>query len=462
MVIKLIQIDCEDPAKITLSSGEHLFGRGKLLGCDDKRISRNHGELRVLEDHIEIKALHQNPCFYTKKGSEEKEILKKDSVINLSNGDRFGLLPDAFWYEVVKCINGSQATVKEDANTEEYIEQTLNPDETRNDNAESPSIIPNASDTVLNTNNSSVQSNLSNNDSETTKVTVKRTHSIEQSDSIIENNKKFKTDSVEVKDDLEIGPTVVQTAPTGLQAATTEGQIDATIVKTEPVEVKTEPTQDTSSENNDTEAANVKQESNDAVGPSGNQANNDGAVNNNARTPRERCMYGANCYRRNPAHFTQFSHPNDADWGAGVQAPCPFGAACGRRDPRHYRDHTHPPGHRPPPPPGKIRKRRGSSYSPPPGVLVRIQPKRRRRNPSSCSGTPYSSEDTETSEEECNNEAEAGKREWRGSSYSPPPGVIVRLRRKHLRRFENYEFDDESDEFDPFDTDGSDEWEPEK
>ncbi|XP_041987232.1 aprataxin and PNK-like factor isoform X3 [Aricia agestis] len=373
MVIKLIQIDCEDPAKITLSSGEHLFGRGKLLGCDDKRISRNHGELRVLEDHIEIKALHQNPCFYTKKGSEEKEILKKDSVINLSNGDRFGLLPDAFWYEVVKCINGSQATVKEDANTEEYIEQTLNPDETRNDNAESPSIIPNASDTVLNTNNSSVQSNLSNNDSETTKVTVKRTHSIEQSDSIIENNKKFKTDSVEVKDDLEIGPTVVQTAPTGLQAATTEGQIDATIVKTEPVEVKTEPvevktkptevkteptevknkpTQDTSSENNDTEAANVKQESNDAVGPSGNQANNDGAVNNNARTPRERCMYGANCYRRNPAHFTQFSHPNDADWGAGVQAPCPFGAACGRRDPRHYRDHTHPPGHRPPPPPG--------------------------------------------------------------------------------------------------------------
>ncbi|NXF76667.1 APLF factor, partial [Sclerurus mexicanus] len=72
------------------------------------------------------------------------------------------------------------------------------------------------------------------------------------------------------------------------------------------------------------------------------------------RTP---CMYGSACYRKNPVHFEQFSHPNDDDYhdmGMVAQAnddnrpECPYGTACYRKNPQHKLEYKHsaPPGKR--------------------------------------------------------------------------------------------------------------------
>ncbi|NWS17983.1 APLF factor, partial [Pachyramphus minor] len=72
------------------------------------------------------------------------------------------------------------------------------------------------------------------------------------------------------------------------------------------------------------------------------------------RTP---CMYGSACYRKNPTHFQQFSHPNDDDYhdvGTVSQdnndnrPECPYGTACYRKNPQHKLEykHTAPPGRR--------------------------------------------------------------------------------------------------------------------
>ncbi|NXS66514.1 APLF factor, partial [Pandion haliaetus] len=54
------------------------------------------------------------------------------------------------------------------------------------------------------------------------------------------------------------------------------------------------------------------------------------------RTP---CMYGKGCYRKNPIHFQQFSHPNDDDYheteivtqhNNDNRPECPYGTACYR------------------------------------------------------------------------------------------------------------------------------------
>ncbi|NWS46905.1 APLF factor, partial [Probosciger aterrimus] len=54
------------------------------------------------------------------------------------------------------------------------------------------------------------------------------------------------------------------------------------------------------------------------------------------RTP---CMYGSGCYRKNPIHFQQFSHPNDDDYyetesiaqdDNDNRPECPYGTACYR------------------------------------------------------------------------------------------------------------------------------------
>ncbi|KFP97765.1 Aprataxin and PNK-like factor, partial [Leptosomus discolor] len=70
------------------------------------------------------------------------------------------------------------------------------------------------------------------------------------------------------------------------------------------------------------------------------------------RTP---CMYGAGCYRKNPVHFQQFSHPNDDDYHKAeivtrdnnANLPeCPYGTACYRKNPQHKLEYKHsaPPG----------------------------------------------------------------------------------------------------------------------
>nr|CAB3222546.1 aprataxin and PNK-like factor [Phallusia mammillata] len=66
---------------------------------------------------------------------------------------------------------------------------------------------------------------------------------------------------------------------------------------------------------------------------------------------RESCAYGHSCYRRNPTHFQEFSHPGDADYVSppnsdvsddGDSRPeCEYGLQCYRKNPIHRRQFKH-------------------------------------------------------------------------------------------------------------------------
>ncbi|CAF3476971.1 unnamed protein product [Rotaria sp. Silwood1] len=66
------------------------------------------------------------------------------------------------------------------------------------------------------------------------------------------------------------------------------------------------------------------------------------------------CSYGASCYRKNPTHRTEQSHPGDSDYEDEKQTNndskddndidkpiCPYGKSCYRQNPQHKRDYTH-------------------------------------------------------------------------------------------------------------------------
>ncbi len=67
------------------------------------------------------------------------------------------------------------------------------------------------------------------------------------------------------------------------------------------------------------------------------------------------CKYGEQCYRRNPAHKEEYSHPGDEDYSseqdeaqptASADAPdlrleCEYGTSCYRQNPQHKRDFKH-------------------------------------------------------------------------------------------------------------------------
>lgn len=68
------------------------------------------------------------------------------------------------------------------------------------------------------------------------------------------------------------------------------------------------------------------------------------------KVKRTSCMYGANCYRKNPVHFQHFSHPGDSDYGDAQvtgqeetddRPECPYGASCYRKNPQHKIEYRH-------------------------------------------------------------------------------------------------------------------------
>jgi len=74
---------------------------------------------------------------------------------------------------------------------------------------------------------------------------------------------------------------------------------------------------------------------------------------------RPKCPFGEECYRKNPVHFQQESHPGDDDYADGGEKveeeggqqddrpECEYGVDCYRKNPEHKRDFKH--SHRPQP-----------------------------------------------------------------------------------------------------------------
>lgn len=66
------------------------------------------------------------------------------------------------------------------------------------------------------------------------------------------------------------------------------------------------------------------------------------------------CSYGTSCYRKNPKHRSEQSHPGDSDYDDEEKSTndskddndsdkpqCPYGSSCYRQNPQHKRDFRH-------------------------------------------------------------------------------------------------------------------------
>lgn len=60
------------------------------------------------------------------------------------------------------------------------------------------------------------------------------------------------------------------------------------------------------------------------------------------RVLREKCIYGTRCYRKNPNHKTNYSHPGDRDYDeVDNREECPYGVKCYRKNLRHKAQYKH-------------------------------------------------------------------------------------------------------------------------
>ncbi|XP_037294776.1 aprataxin and PNK-like factor isoform X2 [Manduca sexta] len=299
MVFKLVRVDSTDPCKIKLPVGKHDIGRGKFLFENeyDNKVSRNHAELLVTDDEVTLTALHSNPCFYMKKQHKSVQVLNKDSCIVLGCGDKFGILPHIYWYELIFC-----SQLPEDA-------------ESAKDNKKE---------------GESVEKEADNED--------------------LSKEVNFEPNETKAQEGGQSSPsTLERDSPTQLYEWRKSPSHDCEEKAEDQDEKAQSPLKRPISPNNGDgeEIKKVKTDDDNAdeAGPSNGASTSDDKDDNGP--VRERCMYGASCYRKNLQHRAQYSHPADADWPAAERRACAFGAACRRRDPRHRRDCAHPPA--PPP-----------------------------------------------------------------------------------------------------------------
>lgn len=107
MSITLIRVKGADPEKNVEERNDlevpvslpAVLGRGALLKCAEKKVSRRHAYLDWDDDGVLITSVHQNPTYVVANG-QEKELTEGDSTL-LSHGDRFGLMKTTFWFKIL-------------------------------------------------------------------------------------------------------------------------------------------------------------------------------------------------------------------------------------------------------------------------------------------------------------------------------------------------------------------------
>ncbi|XP_062912195.1 aprataxin and PNK-like factor [Mobula hypostoma] len=461
-----MMLECVDGSgTIDLPPGLTTIGRGPLLGVSDKRVSRNHGLLEVLDEKLRIKPIHVNPCFHQSSSGDQLLPLEKDKWHWLDLGDRFSLLPDKYIYKVISSSsdqtlrNSDLSSFEDDQSNSESLQigqkKFTNGSEKSEDYTEQPteSFKPKTSDpkaksstfepkNILENTSKNEQQKNSNaslnpvqrkrilpawmlqvpneiqstspsvnkqgkgrgrgrgrSGAEETKTEVnqpgrKRNESFENikeneaSDQPLEkkgrrkkteasenekptlsksNTKEnnFGTNSTYVKRKEEIRNQFSMPSRTKLDDV--EGSSQEHCGPQKLHEASNWPVSDKEEEEEEEEeeVGAVEQEQlrhthmqdphckNRSPGLEETESAGSTSCSQAKEQKKRACVYGINCYRKNPLHFQEFSHPGDPDYedplGGGEvdddRPECPFGTACYRKNPQHKKEykHTQPP-----------------------------------------------------------------------------------------------------------------------
>uniref|UniRef100_F6U857 PBZ-type domain-containing protein n=1 Tax=Ciona intestinalis TaxID=7719 RepID=F6U857_CIOIN len=389
--------DVDESGELRINEGNTTLGRGGFLKVDDKKVSRTHAVLELKENKLVISSTHANPCFVFLKASGKKLLLKKGGSVRLTTGDEFSLLQNKYKYKVSLQDDSNNSSNKDVASASEET-KLCQINEGENSLHVKPKIFNKSQKLFPKTNNQPP------NTEETPKVSKKR----KLPSWMNNNNKVLKTDEQNSSGDLkteqnlsqcnenvsdddifsEQEPTSHYNAKESVKHEKENELDDVESNSSDANDDESDLTPDRISEPDDTECRPVNQKSpirqnslinqilpihrnshvnqtslanqnlpanqNSSVSqiPPVNQtspANQNSLVNQTPSTSRrEPCVFGRSCYRKNPNHFSELSHPGDSDYESPPgsdededKPECEYGLDCYRRNPLHRKQFKH-------------------------------------------------------------------------------------------------------------------------
>ncbi|XP_005461356.1 aprataxin and PNK-like factor isoform X2 [Oreochromis niloticus] len=395
----LVPVDGGDP--VHLPPGETVLGRGPLLGISDKRVSRHHGLLENLSGELRLKATHLNPCFIQSTPTNDPRPLQKGSWHVLRHGDFFSLLPGRFIYEVVS-VGGDERTpsVAPHRNSQmlEEEEETLavppdpavdpRPAVRLNQEEPPPSAAPEEDEEAERPfKGDSVGSAKDDQRDAAPSVTRRRvlpawmlvavpaaktpsstptvrtcrpaapspatkraavaqatptaTSSPEEAEFSRKEEERPRKKKRKLSDDEEQPEEAAAHHPAKPNRSEDSGENDRFTMKAEAEDKANESEKEGKmSENNGTSKRA------EPAGSNGDAESSPAPSKARVRTP---CPYGKDCYRKNPLHFQECSHPGDTDYEEEEEEEeeeedkpeCPYGTDCYRKNPLHRKEYKH-------------------------------------------------------------------------------------------------------------------------
>ncbi|CAF1934933.1 unnamed protein product [Rotaria magnacalcarata] len=309
-----------------------IIGRGSSLGCNDKKISRHHAELLLKNDEtLWIKPVHTNPVFYRALNGKTVH-LTKDIEQELKDGDQIGLLPTSFFFR----INFSNDV---NNNKDEFFASSDQQSKNVLHEVKSSDVEPKPS--IQDSDSSCLKSTKDQDESE-----------------LLDSNKKPRK------------------LPTWISASTSSSTVTKTTIRPDSTNQldsssRVRPIvkrQLSSEEDNNTSingTPNISEPDKSSSKKSFDSDSKDGfdsispkkTKSNDKRRPV--CSYGATCYRKNPTHRSEQSHPGDSDYDDEEKTNndndkddvdddddsskplCQYGNTCYRQNPQHKRDYRH-------------------------------------------------------------------------------------------------------------------------
>ncbi|KAF3688179.1 Aprataxin and PNK-like factor [Channa argus] len=400
----LVPVDGGDP--IHLPPGETVLGRGPFLGVSDKRVSRHHGLLDNLNGQLHLKPTHLNPCFIQSSLSDEPRPLKKDSWFLLHDGDLFSLLPGQFIYKVV-AVGGDDCTPRSCQMFEEEEDKPVSPKPPMEaapvfrqnrepsschkalasasllmeEEAQHPGVNQRDSDVTPPVNRKRVlpawmmaaaaAATAPTRPSSTLKAEKKTTAPAPTSSKQAAANQGSELREEEEEEEEEVRPRKKRRKMSDEEPAQSKADIpseqvavrnrrgpsrsevseesDTFTVEEEEEGKGNTPTQifdvtepETENKNPKHGRTTTKPKPTESVGSNGSSAST--VSKPRLRTP---CPYGKDCYRKNPIHFQECSHPSDTDYEEEEEEEeadrpeCPYGTECYRKNPLHRKEFRH-------------------------------------------------------------------------------------------------------------------------
>uniref|UniRef100_W5NGF4 Aprataxin and PNKP like factor n=1 Tax=Lepisosteus oculatus TaxID=7918 RepID=W5NGF4_LEPOC len=426
---------------IPLPVGETLIGRGPLLRVSDKRVSRNHGLLEVVDGQLRIKPTHLNPCFYQSSLDDLPHPLEKDKWHPLFPGDLFSLLPGKYIYRVVstncdstqrylqkRCAAEIRLLIehgqiaKTGSPPREYPETSgssiekeckaktdVPPSKNIGGSAEGGrteegksmqrkrvlpawmflglkkniliqlfnvhcvnggnlmrleqgqardkmNALPKIKALLMN-----VQNRVQDIDNEYGGKSQREKQgrsklSPEQSKGTGSRSQLTSSKGIEETDTRPASPGRKPKRKKATSSAADNGRIrreDEHIEESDKVSGRLSDDEElrhvpAGKSDPHSKSREVDLSDSEATGSSGSASPM--MAGTSRKQPRNPCMYGTNCYRKNPVHFQEFSHPGDSDYeeksavsddASDCRPECPYGTDCYRKNPQHRKEYRH-------------------------------------------------------------------------------------------------------------------------